>query len=205
MDISGIFSDIFVPVPDLGSLTSIYDRWKVLDFAALERSSVFFFNGDKQETAVSRWARARTRAAKVGKGLSKDEKAKKLALQHWLETIDPCHRYGHNLHLYYDIWFKSESAQPFFYWLDVGDGKEVNVDKCPRTSLHRQCLTYLGPSLNSLSLENKELKALVDLEHNRIEDLFAQKGELLKANQKLKSEVKTLAQELQIARSSLKE
>ncbi|KAL8533154.1 hypothetical protein ACS0TY_009415 [Phlomoides rotata] len=81
----------------------------------------------------------------VGKGLSKDEKAKKLALQHWLEAIDPCHRYGHNLHLYYDIWFKSESAQPFFYWLDVGDGKEVNVDKCLRTSLHRQCITYLGP------------------------------------------------------------
>ncbi|KAL8488115.1 hypothetical protein ACS0TY_023950 [Phlomoides rotata] len=119
--------------------------WKVLDFAALERSSVSFFNGDKQETAVSRWARARTRAAKVGKGLSKDEKAQKLALQHWLEAIDPRHRYGHNLHLYYDIWFKSESAQPFFYWLDVGDGKEVNVDKCPRTSLHRQCITYLGP------------------------------------------------------------
>ncbi|XP_022632454.1 isoamylase 1, chloroplastic-like isoform X1 [Vigna radiata var. radiata] len=33
----------------------------------------------------------------VGKGLSKDVKARKLALQHWLETIDPRHRYGHNL------------------------------------------------------------------------------------------------------------
>lgn len=30
--------------------------------------------------------------------------------------IDPRHRYGHNLHFYYDIWFKSESNQPFFYW-----------------------------------------------------------------------------------------
>ncbi|TXG61589.1 hypothetical protein EZV62_012952 [Acer yangbiense] len=60
--------------------------WKALDFAALKRSSVSFFNIEKQETAVSRWARARTRAAKVGKGLSKDEKAQKLALQHWLEA-----------------------------------------------------------------------------------------------------------------------
>ncbi|KAJ9183803.1 hypothetical protein P3X46_007610 [Hevea brasiliensis] len=119
--------------------------WKALDFAALKRSSVSFFNVEKPETAVSRWARARTRAAKVGKGLSKDEKAQKLALQHWLEAIDPRHRYGHNLHLYYDVWFRSESTQPFFYWLDVGDGKEVNLEKCPRTVLQRQCIKYLGP------------------------------------------------------------
>ncbi|KAH0653065.1 hypothetical protein KY289_030743 [Solanum tuberosum] len=119
--------------------------WKALDFAALKRSSVSFFNVEKPETAVSRWARARTRAAKVGKGLSKDEKAQKLALQHWLEAIDPRHRYGHNLHFYYDLWFLSESSQPFFYWLDVGDGKEINLEKCPRTKLHHQCIKYLGP------------------------------------------------------------
>ncbi|KAK9149072.1 hypothetical protein Scep_007829 [Stephania cephalantha] len=120
--------------------------WKALDFAALKRSSVSFFNIEKPETAVSRWARARTRVAKVGKGLSKDEKAQKLALQHWLEAIDPRHRYGHNLHIYYDVWFDSESAQPFFYWLDVGDGKELNLEKCPRSVLQRQCIKYLGPN-----------------------------------------------------------
>ncbi|XP_076886786.1 IQ domain-containing protein IQM1-like [Bidens hawaiensis] len=120
--------------------------WKALDFAALDRSSVSFFNVEKHETAVSRWARARTRAAKVGKGLSKNEKAQKLALQHWLEAIDPRHRYGHNLHMYYDIWFESESSQPFFYWLDVGDGKKVNLKKCPRSHLQRQCIKYLGPN-----------------------------------------------------------
>lgn len=120
--------------------------WKALDFAALKRSSVSFFNNDKQETAVAKWARAKTRVAKVGKGLSKDEKAQKLALQHWLEAIDPRHRYGHNLHLYYDVWFKSESSQPFFYWLDIGDGKEVNLEKCSRTKLQQQCIKYLGPN-----------------------------------------------------------
>ncbi|KAG2718085.1 hypothetical protein I3843_03G201700 [Carya illinoinensis] len=119
--------------------------WKALDFAVLKRSSVSFFNVEKQETAVSRWARAGTRAAKVGKGLSKDEKAQKLAQQHWLEAIDPRHRYGHNLQLYYDIWYASESTQPFFFWLDVGDGKEINLDKCARNVLQRQCIKYLGP------------------------------------------------------------
>ncbi|KAJ9168211.1 hypothetical protein P3X46_019763 [Hevea brasiliensis] len=119
--------------------------WKALDLAALKRSSVSFFNIEKHETAVSKWSRATTRAAKVGKDLSKDEKAKKLALQHWLEAIDPRHRYGHNLHLYYDVWGDSKSTQPFFYWLDIGDGKEVNLDKCPRRDLQCQCIKYLGP------------------------------------------------------------
>ncbi|XP_058005307.1 IQ domain-containing protein IQM1-like isoform X1 [Hevea brasiliensis] len=119
--------------------------WKALDFATLRRSSISFFDSDRSETAVSRWARARTRVAKFAKGLSKDEKAQQLALRHWLEAIDPRHRYGHNLHLYYNVWFSSESSQPFFYWLDVGDGKEVNLETCPRNELQRQCIKYLGP------------------------------------------------------------
>lgn len=109
------------------SISASIKRWKALDFASLKRSSISFFNDDKPQTAISRWARARTRAAKVierraeredrlplrqpislffpifflvkkltldrppdlqvGKGLSKDEKAQKLALQHWLEAV----------------------------------------------------------------------------------------------------------------------
>ncbi|KAI0493085.1 hypothetical protein KFK09_027361 [Dendrobium nobile] len=119
--------------------------WKLLDFALLKRSSVSFFDIDKPESAVSKWSRARTRAAKVGKGLSKNAKAQKLALQHWLEAIDPRHRYGHNLHFYYDCWLRCESKQPFFYWLDVGEGKEVNLEACHRLKLQQQCIKYLGP------------------------------------------------------------
>ncbi|TKY60020.1 hypothetical protein E2542_SST17115 [Spatholobus suberectus] len=119
--------------------------WKLLDFAELKRSSISFFEIEKHETAVSRWSRARTRAAKVGKGLSKDDKAQKLALQHWLEAIDPRHRYGHNLHFYYEKWLQCQSREPFFYWLDIGEGKEVNLEKCPRSKLQQQCIKYLGP------------------------------------------------------------
>ena len=36
--------------------------WKALDFAALKRSSVSFFDVQKPETAISRWARARKMA-----------------------------------------------------------------------------------------------------------------------------------------------
>ncbi|KAI3710616.1 hypothetical protein L2E82_40403 [Cichorium intybus] len=62
-------------------------RWKVLDFAELKRSSISFFDVDKHETGTSLWARARTKAAKVGKRLSQNSKARKLALQHWLEAM----------------------------------------------------------------------------------------------------------------------
>ncbi|PSS21104.1 IQ domain-containing protein [Actinidia chinensis var. chinensis] len=125
----------------------VEQRWrKVLDFTELNRISISFFDFEKPETVASRWSRARTRAAKVGKGLSKDERARKLALQHWLEAIDPRHRYGHNLQFYYAKWLHCESKQPFFYWLDIGEGKEINLERCPRSKLHEQCIKYLGPT-----------------------------------------------------------
>ncbi|KAK4855537.1 hypothetical protein QYF36_008353 [Acer negundo] len=130
--------------------------WKLLDFAELKRSSISYFDIEKHETAISRWSRARTRAAKVGKGLSKNDKAQKLALQHWLEAIDPRHRYGHNLHFYYEKWLHCQSREPFFYWLDIGEGKEVNFEKCPRLKLQQQCIKYLGP------MERKAYEVIVE-------------------------------------------
>ncbi|RVW87976.1 IQ domain-containing protein IQM1 [Vitis vinifera] len=97
--------------------------WKALDFARLKESSVSFFNTEKPDTAASRWRRAGTKSAK----------------------IDPHHRYGNNLNLYYDVWFSRGTSQPFFYWLDVGEGKEINIENCPRTVLQKQCIKYLAP------------------------------------------------------------
>ncbi|KAL0333460.1 UNVERIFIED_CONTAM: IQ domain-containing protein IQM3 [Sesamum angustifolium] len=97
--------------------------WQVLDFAQLNHSTISFFNFLKPETAVSRWNR-------VGLNASK---------------IDPRHRYGHSLHFYYEEWCKTNSGQPFFYWLDLGDGKEVDLKECPRSKLRQQCIKYLGP------------------------------------------------------------
>ncbi|KAE8664168.1 putative Histidine-containing phosphotransfer protein [Hibiscus syriacus] len=119
--------------------------WQVLDYARLKRSTISFFNDLKPETAASRWNRVLLNASKIGKGLSEDAKAQKLAFQHWIEAIDPRHRYGHNLHIYYEEWCKTDAGQPFFYWLDVGPGKDINLDECPRSKLRHQCITYLGP------------------------------------------------------------
>ncbi|KAG9136317.1 hypothetical protein Leryth_003902 [Lithospermum erythrorhizon] len=91
--------------------------WKLLDFVELKHSSISFFDTDKHETAISRWSRARTKAAKVGKG------------------------YGHNLHFYYTKWQRT-----LLLLLDIGEGRDINVvDKCPRSKLQQQCIKYLGP------------------------------------------------------------
>ncbi|XP_057965563.1 IQ domain-containing protein IQM3-like [Malania oleifera] len=124
--------------------------WQAIDFARLNHSTISFFNYDKPETAASRLKRVGLNASKVGKGLSKDAKARKLAFQHWIEAIDPRHRYGHNLHKYYDVWCKTYAGQPFFYWLDIGDGKEVDLEECPRSKLRQQCIKYLGPQERKL-------------------------------------------------------
>ncbi|KAG5227534.1 IQ domain-containing protein [Salix suchowensis] len=143
--------------------------WKLLDFVELKKSSISFFDMEKHESAISRWSRARTRAAKVGKGLSKNDKAQKLALQHWLEAIDPRHRYGHNLHFYFLQWLESKSREPFFYWLDKGEGKEANLEKCPRSKLQQQCIKYLGP------MERKTYEVVV--KEGKL--LYKESGELL--------------------------
>ncbi|VVB05518.1 unnamed protein product [Arabis nemorensis] len=112
--------------------------WQAMDYARLNHSTISFFDYSRPETAVSRWNR-------VGKGLSIVDKAQKLAFQHWIEAIDPRHRYGHNLHLYYEVWCKADAGQPFFYWLDVGGGKDLDLKECPRSKLKQQCIRYLGP------------------------------------------------------------
>ncbi|KAL3627597.1 IQ domain-containing protein iqm3 [Castilleja foliolosa] len=91
-------------------------RWQALDFTRLNHSTVSFFNVLKPETTASRCNRVKLNASKVGKGLSKDAKAQKLAFQHWIEAE-----------------------------LDIGDGKEVDLKGCPRSKLRQQCIKYLGP------------------------------------------------------------
>lgn len=53
------------PCCKIYNFENLHCRWKLLDFAELKRSSISFFEIQKPETAVSRWSRARTRAAKV--------------------------------------------------------------------------------------------------------------------------------------------
>ncbi|KAE8711298.1 TMV resistance protein N-like [Hibiscus syriacus] len=98
--------------------------WKLLDFAQLKRSSVSFFYIGKHETAISRWLRARTRAAKRWIHKFKNRLGKVYRRMTRLKSL-PC---------------KTGSRQ-----LDIGEGKEVHIERCPRSKLQLQCIKYLGP------------------------------------------------------------
>ncbi|KAF2320160.1 hypothetical protein GH714_024731 [Hevea brasiliensis] len=142
--------------------------WQAIGFARLNHGTISFFNFSKLEPAASRWIRATLNASKVGKGLSKDAKAQKLAFQHWIEAIDPRHRYGHGLHIYYKEWCNTNSSQPFFNWLEIGDGKELDLGECPRSKLLQQCIKFLGPKKKGIFHHSSFLAGAATLAAGRL-------------------------------------
>ncbi|KAE9602380.1 hypothetical protein Lalb_Chr12g0198971 [Lupinus albus] len=84
-------------------------RWKLLDFTELKHSSISSFDIEKHETVISHISQAVTKAAKVRKCLSKDDKAQNLALHYWLEAL-------WIIYIYYDKWLQRQSRKHFFCW-----------------------------------------------------------------------------------------
>ncbi|PRP87215.1 hypothetical protein PROFUN_01477 [Planoprotostelium fungivorum] len=78
-----------------------------------------------------------------------DEQAIKLMnkdmdIGYWLELIDPAHRYGSNLKYYHAEWAIAKTKQNFFYWLDKGEGKDVEIPECSREQLDKERIVYLN-------------------------------------------------------------
>ncbi|KAL7244075.1 hypothetical protein ACSBR1_016328 [Camellia fascicularis] len=90
--------------------------WQAIDYARLNHSMILFFNFSKRETAASCWSLVRLNASKVGKGLSKDSKAQKLAFQHWIEA-----------HLVKDDFILSYAEEGAFSEAQRGGGEEKGL------------------------------------------------------------------------------
>jgi hypothetical protein len=58
--------------------------------------------------------------------------------------VDLKHRYGSNLRAYHQEWKKSNTNENFFYWLDEGEGRFIDVQGCPRERLDRERVRYLS-------------------------------------------------------------
>ncbi|ROV96367.1 hypothetical protein VPNG_09061 [Cytospora leucostoma] len=68
-----------------------------------------------------------------------------MGLQYFLEMVDPKHRYGSNLRQYHEEWMRDTSTrESFFYWLDAGEGRNVELATCPRERLERERVRYLS-------------------------------------------------------------
>lgn len=103
------------------------------------------------------------------------EATKTMDLPYFLEMVDGKHRHGSNLRAYHAIWKNAPSNENFFYWLDYGEGRNVEVPQCPRERLERDQVRYLSPE--------ERLKYLVKVDD---EGLFrwAKNDELVYTNNK---------------------
>ncbi|MBW0510174.1 hypothetical protein O181_049889 [Austropuccinia psidii MF-1] len=63
---------------------------------------------------------------------------------YWLEMVDLKHRYGANLKAYHAYWNENyHGEQNFFYWLDHGEGRDLDLPDSPRHRLDSEKITYL--------------------------------------------------------------
>ncbi len=62
---------------------------------------------------------------------------KTMGLEYFLEMVNSKHRHGSNLRAYHTSWKSSLSNQNFFYWLDYGEGKDVELPQCTRVQLEK--------------------------------------------------------------------
>ncbi|KAF7519070.1 hypothetical protein G7054_g13225 [Neopestalotiopsis clavispora] len=70
--------------------------------------------------------------------------AKMMGLQYFLEMVDLKHRYGSNLRQYHEEWKRADTHENYFYWLDYGAGKNIELASCPRERLDRERVRYLS-------------------------------------------------------------
>lgn len=76
--------------------------------------------------------------------IDREKTAKMMDLQYFLEMVDSQHRYGSNLRTYHAEWKKADTHENFFYWLDHGEGRHLDLPMVPRTRLDSERVRYLS-------------------------------------------------------------
>ncbi|CDR36630.1 RHTO0S02e04720g2_1 [Rhodotorula toruloides] len=100
--------------------------------------------GQEGELSAEEEMEALGRTDKEKKKIRKERvEAKQLEAQYWLELVDRKHRYASNLKFYHQKWNETDTDDNFFHWLDEGDGKDLDLEECPRKRLESECITYL--------------------------------------------------------------
>ncbi|KAI7962198.1 hypothetical protein MJO28_000292 [Puccinia striiformis f. sp. tritici] len=133
-------------------------RWheaiKEQNFKTARRQS---HQGDREDTQ-SRWKRAGVFTSGLVDTGPKSPSAgstqlstgplrpkKTMDTTYWLEMVDHKHRYGSNLKAYHTHWnTQYQGDQNFFYWLDHGEGRHVDLQESPRERLDSERITYLN-------------------------------------------------------------
>ena len=135
------------------------ERWRKLGAIAQRAGSDDTSSEDEshaQNDAELRKIREHKRAKKA----EREKFAKIMGLEYFLEMVDQKHRYGSNLRRYHAEWKKSDTRENFFYWLDYGEGKDLDLEDRPRKRLDTEQVRYLS--------REDRLKYLVEIDkHGR--------------------------------------
>jgi hypothetical protein len=84
------------------------------------------------------------RQKKMAGKMEREKTAQLMGLSYWLEMVDAKHRYGSNLRSYHEEWMKTDTHENFFYWLDHGRGKNLELPLVPRSRLDSERVRYLS-------------------------------------------------------------
>ncbi|RDI80284.1 hypothetical protein Vi05172_g9688 [Venturia inaequalis] len=76
--------------------------------------------------------------------IDREKTAKMMDLQYFLEMVDTHHRYGSNLRTYHEEWKKADTHENFFYWLDHGAGRHLDLPVVSRERLDSERVRYLS-------------------------------------------------------------
>lgn len=102
-------------------------------------------SADSEELARANSTGREAARQKKQKAQAKRRKhARMMGLPYFLEMVDVKHRYGSSLRTYHEEWKRSDTNENFFYWLDYGEGKNLDLATCPRERLDRERVRYLN-------------------------------------------------------------
>lgn len=136
------------------------EKWRKIGFiakrAAGDEDSDVETSSDDGE--LDEKQRDEKRRLRLEQKKQREKEAKTMDLQYFLEMVDLKHRYGSNLKIYHQEWQKAPTNENFFYWLDHGEGRKIEVQGCTREKLDRERVRYLSREerLNYLVKIDKE-------------------------------------------------
>ncbi|KAK3628175.1 hypothetical protein LTR56_018787 [Elasticomyces elasticus] len=136
---------------------STRERWRKLG-AIAQRAGSDDTSESESEAQTDEQLR-KIREHKRAKKAEREKYAKVMGLEYFLEMVDQKHRYGSNLRRYHQEWKKSETQENYFYWLDYGEGKHLDLEDRPRKRLDFEQVRYLS--------REDRLKYLVEIKQGR--------------------------------------
>jgi hypothetical protein len=108
---------------------------------ALPSSSSSSASSLSQDEVSDKVHRRRSRAQEDAR---RRQEAVMMKMDYFLEMVDLKHRYGSSLRSYHAVWREADTQQNFFYWLDHGDGRDVELPGISRERLEREQVRYLS-------------------------------------------------------------